>query len=112
MGQLHVPGRHESRYRYPAGGRPRSKVSLGLTRSLWRDCGTLNLDIVYTGPRLDTRNVVLGDYTLVNVSATYPVRDHWNLFVRGANLLDEKYEEVNGYGTTGIAAYGGLDFLW
>lgn len=92
--------------------RPRSKVSLGLTRSLWRDCGTLNLDIVYTGPRLDTRNVVLGDYTLVNVSATYPVRDHWNLFVRGANLLDEKYEEVNGYGTTGIAAYGGLDFLW
>ena len=92
--------------------RPRNKVSLGLTRPLWRNRGTLNLDMVYTGPRLDTRNVVLGDYTLVNLSARYPVRDHWNVFVRGANLLDQKYEQVNGYGTQGIAAYGGLDFVW
>ena len=68
--------------------------------------------MLYVGPRLDTRSVILGDYTLLNLTATYDLTSRWTLFVHGANLLDKQYEEVYGYGTMGIAGYAGLDFVW
>ncbi len=92
--------------------RPRNKASLQMGRRVLHDRGQLNLELLYVGNRLDSNLEVLSQYFLLNLTGTYTLNDHWALFVRGANLLDDRYEEVYGYGTEGVAAYGGLDFVW
>lgn len=92
--------------------RPRNKTSIGITKRAFDNRAAINVDVLFTGKRLDTRDVVLGDYTLLNMTATYDLSSHWTAFVRGANLLDKQYEQVYGYGTMGMAVYGGVDFIW
>ena len=88
--------------------RPRNKTSLQVGRGILSDRGRVDLELLYVGKRIDTPD----DYFLLNLVSTCRLSDHWVLFLRGDNLLDEKYEEIYGYGTPGIAFYGGLDFLW
>ncbi len=52
--------------------------------------------------------VKLGSYTLVNLAATHDVSKTVQIFGRVENLLNERYEEVFGYGTAGIGVYGGV----
>ncbi len=92
--------------------RPANKAGLQIGRRLFRSRGRVEAELLFVGRRLDTRDVTLHDYYIANVTGTYTLSDHWALFLRGANLLDERYEEVNGYGTEGIACYAGLDFAW
>jgi vitamin B12 transporter len=56
--------------------------------------------------------VRLASYTLVDLLASYDVSESISIFGRVENLFDKSYEEVLGFGTTGIAAYGGVQFAF
>lgn len=50
----------------------------------------------------------LDDYVLVSAKIGYEFMPGVTAYVRGENLLDEKYETVRGYGTAGASVYGGF----
>ena len=49
------------------------------------------------------------DYTLVNLGVTHELTDRMQLTGQIVNLLDEDYEELEGYGTQGRTVYVGLN---
>jgi vitamin B12 transporter len=53
-------------------------------------------------------SVPMADYTVVNASAAYQVRDNVQVYLRIENLTDEQYQTTAGYGTSGRAAYFGI----
>jgi vitamin B12 transporter len=75
--------------------------------------GNFNLAAIYNGRMDDSNfafpygNVLLDEYWLVNAAASYQLTPQLEVFGRVDNLLDERYEEVLGYNTMGIAAYAG-----
>ncbi len=80
---------------------------------LERKRANLNVALIYNGAQEDVafgplRRVVLDDYLLLNIAASYRVNDYVEIFARGENLLDQDYQEVFTFGTPGIAGYGGL----
>ncbi len=56
----------------------------------------------------DAATVPLGGYARVDVSARYRINPQLTVFGRIENLLNARYQEVSGYNTAGISAYGGL----
>lgn len=48
------------------------------------------------------------NYVLLGAKLGYEFTPGWEAYVRGENLLDEKYQTVLNYGTAGISVYGGL----
>lgn len=73
--------------------------------------GSINLGLLYVGSRYDygdTGYEKMGDYLLVNLAGSYDITKNLQLFGRIENLLDRQYEEIIGYGTPGIGAYGGF----
>ncbi len=79
------------------------------------DKGNVNMDINYVGTRDDkdfstfpATRVTLGPYTLVDLAASYALTKNVTITGRIENLLDQDYEEVAGFGTPGIGAYGGV----
>ena len=50
----------------------------------------------------------LDDYWLISAAASWKVQPGMEMFGRVENLLDETYQEVFGFNTAGIAAYGGM----
>jgi vitamin B12 transporter len=94
--------------------RPRNAASLTVNYGfLEKKRANVNLGLVYNGQQYDvafgpTRRVVLDDYVLLNVAASYRVNDYVELYARGENLLNQDYQEVFSFGTPGIAGYGGV----
>lgn len=79
--------------------------------------GSVNIGLTYVGKRFDNdfssfpaTRVQLGEYVLVNFAGAYELQEDIRVFGRIDNLLDERYEEVKGFGTPGIAAFAGLEF--
>jgi vitamin B12 transporter len=77
----------------------------------------LGLEMLMNGKRLDNdfstypaTPVDLGGYVLVNLTGRYRITDALELFGRAENLLDQKYQEVKGFGTQGAAVFGGLSY--
>lgn len=89
--------------------RPRHKASVVLTLHPLRDLN-LQLDVRYVGRRFSAAKNTqqLGEYTLVNLIGSYDLTTKVQLFARLENLFDREYEEVSGYQTAGISAYGGV----
>jgi vitamin B12 transporter len=56
------------------------------------------------------KNVPLENYMLLNAKLSYDITPNVTAYVRGENLLNQKYETVLGYGTPGVSAYTGLTF--
>ncbi len=50
------------------------------------------------------------DYTVTRVYAAWQLNPHLALKLRFENLLNENYEEVNGYPALGFGAFGGLEW--
>lgn len=50
----------------------------------------------------------LDDFTTVDLLVSHPVRDNAEAYLRLENVLDEDYQWVEGYGTSGRAIYAGL----
>jgi vitamin B12 transporter len=73
------------------------------------------LGATYTGPAQDLNYanvpatpVKLGGYGLWHMSASYALNAHVALTARIDNMFDKRYEQVEGYGTLGVAGYGGV----
>jgi vitamin B12 transporter len=62
----------------------------------------------YIGTRHEG-TVQTGRYTLISAVANYDLTDTLTLYVKGENLTDKLYQEVNGYGTAGRSVYAGLN---
>lgn len=58
-----------------------------------------------TGTFLD---VPLDDYLLLDARIAYKPTEETELYVRGENLLNEKYQLVRGYGTPGVRVFAGF----
>ncbi|HEY7600089.1 MAG TPA: TonB-dependent receptor, partial [Candidatus Limnocylindrales bacterium] len=65
-------------------------------------------DIAFELPFFDQTRVVLGDYWLMTAAASWKLQPGVEIFGRIENLLDEEYQEVYGFNTPGVAAYGGI----
>jgi len=92
--------------------RPAHKGSFNVCYRFLEGRGTANLDVLIVGER-DDYNYYVGDvevdeYVVVNLSGSFKIHKYVELFARIENLFNEDYEEVYGYGTPGISAYGGI----
>lgn len=74
----------------------------------------LNASALYVGRRDDgdfstfpATTVTLDAYVRLDLAATWRIDDHFEVFARGENLLDEEYEEVSGFGVPEAAVYVG-----
>ena len=75
--------------------------------SLFADYGGDRSDIFFPPFPAPSEIVTLKSYWLLDLTAQYALTPSVTVFVRGANLLDENYEEVYGYRTLGRTAYLG-----
>jgi vitamin B12 transporter len=97
--------------------RPLHKYNLNVNYR-FLDRANANLDIFYFGEREDldlydwTQTKTLGAYTVVNLALSYEISEHFRIHGRVENLFDEEYEEVNGFGTPGIAGYAGASLTF
>jgi len=74
----------------------------------------VNTSVLFVGKRTDNdfstfpaSTLTLDSYTLWNLGASWRITDQIEVFARGENLTDKKYEEVFGFGTPGAAGYVG-----
>lgn len=93
--------------------RPLHKAGLNVRYRFLDDRGTANLDLLYVGERDDVNasvgsRVEVDDYVVVNLSGSFNVHKYVEVFARIENLFDQDYQEIFGYGTPGISAYGGV----
>ncbi|MDB5655071.1 MAG: hypothetical protein JWQ94_2684, partial [Tardiphaga sp.] len=51
-------------------------------------------------------------YTRVDLYSEYRLDTTWKVFARGENILNEHYQEVLNFGTTGPAVYAGVNATW
>jgi vitamin B12 transporter len=60
---------------------------------------SLGASASFTGKRFDdpAETVALGEFTVVNVFASYAVNSRLQLYARGENMLDQHYETAAGY---------------
>ncbi len=70
----------------------------------------VNLSARYVGERWeDAHNTErLDAYTTVDLSAYYDLTDHFQLFGRIENLLDESYEQIPGFAGSGASYFAGI----
>jgi vitamin B12 transporter len=98
--------------------RPAHTASLNANLGLLNNRLDLNLNLAYAGNRTDIffevvppygADVVdLDAYTLARIAASYRLTGQLQIYGRIDNLFDTGYEDVYGYATPGIGAYGGL----
>lgn len=71
---------------------------------------TVGADVKFVAGAVDgyPTGTPLKDYVLLNAKVAYQLTDTMEVYARGENLLDQKYEVVRGYGTPGISAYAGF----
>jgi len=88
--------------------RPLNKIVFKLKNEINRL--TIFFDISYIGHRYsDTSGTqLLKPYILSNLALNYKLRDNLEIFSRFENILDEKYEEIQGCQTPEFSAYAGL----
>lgn len=96
--------------------RPRHKMAINVHVTPIRKL-SLDVDLLRLGAREDldfasfpASRVKLVPYTLLNLAINYQLTDRCSIFGRLANLLDVPYENVKGYGSPRLSAYGGLQF--
>jgi vitamin B12 transporter len=85
---------------------------------LWRDFGrglSAGVGVAATAQREDVdartfRTIDGEDFTVVRVYGEYRVSPRLALKARLENLLDERYEEVNGYPALGFGGFGGVEW--
>ncbi len=69
----------------------------------------VSLAMIYNSKERDSRGM-LDAFTVVDLRAAYEITESISAFGRIENLLDANYQDVFGYGTPGLAAYGGLRY--
>ena len=93
--------------------RPRQMLSV----DVWRNLGggvSVGAGILSVAKREDIdaqtfATIDAPDYTVARCYAAWSVSDRVTLKVRFENVLDQHYEEVNGYPTLGAGAFAGVE---
>lgn len=93
--------------------RPKHSGSVRASYAFLDGRAEINGGVTYNGAMTDkfysaVSSVWLDDYILIDIGASYKIDDRITLFGRVENLLDSKYEEIYGYNSAPIAAYGGM----
>lgn len=72
----------------------------------------LNANFYHATSQYSTNSSVskMPGYNLVNVAAEYELNDSSELWLRVDNLLDDEYEEIQGYQTAGASVYSGVRY--
>ena len=75
--------------------------------------GDVTLSANYVSSRADIDPVTfsqtrVGGYTLINLATSYKITNSLEITARIDNLLNQHYEEVDGFGTADISFYGGV----
>ena len=91
---------------------PKNTANLAATY-IWPVKLSTSVAVRFVGNSFDTNpdtfeTVVVGNYTLVDLRASYPLREHLELYGRVENLADKRYETTDLYGTLGRAGYAGV----
>ena len=73
---------------------------------------TSTLTAIFVHGRKDSDGSSMDNYERVDLAVAYAVNEGLKPFFRIENLFDVDYEEVNGFGTPGFSAYGGVDIIW
>lgn len=87
--------------------RPQDKLTIAVAFSI--NDFMVATDYIFVGERYDSsvkRN--LSSYSVINLSSSLRILKGITLFMRGQNMLDERYEEIGSFGTPGFSLYGGL----
>ena len=71
----------------------------------------IHANVLMVGQKTDYASTVAG-YALLNLAGSYDVYKDVQLFARLDNVFDKQYEEVYGYGTSGVAGYGGVKLAY
>ncbi len=75
---------------------------------------TYGASLAYVGRHIDNRDtfpfdrIALGSYWLADARIAYAVRPGIELFARGSNLLDQRYQDVFSYRTEGRGLFAGI----
>ncbi|HEY4247458.1 MAG TPA: TonB-dependent receptor [Lacunisphaera sp.] len=94
--------------------RPRNSGSI----DVWHDLGnafSLGVGVAFVSDRQDvdaqTFATIEGeDYTVARIYGAWKATSRITVKARIENLLNEKYEEVNGYPQSGFGAFGGVEY--
>jgi vitamin B12 transporter len=78
------------------------------------DAVSLSFDLLYVGKRDDVDAITFArieedPYTMLSVATSWQVVENLRLFGRVENLLDEDYEDPNGFSQPGIGVFAGLE---
>ena len=94
--------------------RPKHKFGMSLDYGFLKNANA-GIQVIYVGQREDkdfsfypAKRVELGGYTIVNLSASYGLTNTFELYGRIDNLFDKYYEDILGFATPGLSAYGGI----
>ncbi len=90
--------------------RPEHLANLGLN---WRGLGdklVLGLNVRLSHDAEDIAGGEIDDYEIVDFNASYEIMDGLQVYGRVENLLDEDYQEVPTYNTSGAAGYAGIRY--
>jgi vitamin B12 transporter len=95
--------------------RPTDKGSVNVNYRFLQEAANLNLNVVIVGRKDDMnfsvfpfRRETIPGYAVINLAGSYQVNRYLNVFARVDNLFDKHYQEVLGFGTSGVAGYGGI----
>ena len=92
--------------------RPKHSYNLSMTYSLWQD--RINLAAFYRSSRdavdyvYGAGRVPLDDYSVLDITGSWQVNESLETYLRWQNALDEEYQQLPGYNTSGSAAYAGV----
>ena len=87
--------------------RPENKMRLQVN---WQVFPRFETDLIvrYTGPRMDSGQNKLKQYTTTDLIFNYDLNKTFTVFTRIENLFNKRYQEVRLNGEPGINAYGGI----
>lgn len=87
--------------------RPENKLRLQVN---WKVFPRFETDLIvrYTGPRMDSNQNKLKQYTTTDLVFNYELNKCFTVFAKIDNLFDVHYQEVRLNGEPGINAYGGI----
>jgi len=92
--------------------RPKQLGNFGVMYSAQQGAMRIAANYRIARDSLDVGGVRLDDYGVLDLSATFDVRERIQLHARLENALDENYQELIGYRTPGRALYAGLRLQW
>ncbi len=96
--------------------RAKQKASLQANYAFLGNDAELSLRLRFVGDRYDNdfsgpgaERVKLSSFAVTDILGRYKLNDDISFFGRVENLFDRDYEEIRGFGTRGVSAYGGFE---